>query len=161
MGIYEKGFETPSPIQEQAIPEILMNRDVLARAKNGTGKTASFLIPALEKVDTTKNYIQGAKTNFAVCRFVWPRSFLTPFHSTMPLPCTDANQSDYIDATAIFLTFNRHLYASFGLWIARFSNSTLQFRYLVVIFAIFWPFYFSIWLIRPNQSSPWLFPLTE
>lgn len=58
MGIYEKGFEAPSPIQEQAIPEILMNRDVLARAKNGTGKTASFLIPALEKVDTTKTHIQ-------------------------------------------------------------------------------------------------------
>jgi ATP-dependent RNA helicase DDX6/DHH1 len=61
MGIYEKGFEAPSPIQEQAIPEILMNRDVLARAKNGTGKTASFLIPALEKVDTSKDYIQGTK----------------------------------------------------------------------------------------------------
>ena len=58
MGIYEKGFEAPSPIQEQAIPEILMNRDVLARAKNGTGKTASFLIPALEKVDTSKDYVQ-------------------------------------------------------------------------------------------------------
>jgi len=58
MGIYEKGFEAPSPIQEQAIPEILMNRDVLARAKNGTGKTASFLIPALEKVDTSKTHIQ-------------------------------------------------------------------------------------------------------
>lgn len=60
MGIYEKGFEAPSPIQEQAIPEILLNRDVLARAKNGTGKTASFLIPALEKVDTSKTYIQGS-----------------------------------------------------------------------------------------------------
>lgn len=65
MGIYEKGFEAPSPIQEQAIPAILMNLDVLARAKNGTGKTASFLIPALEKVDTSKNYIQGAYKCFA------------------------------------------------------------------------------------------------
>lgn len=59
MGIYEKGFEAPSPIQEQAIPEILLNRDVLARAKNGTGKTASFLIPALEKVDPSKSHIQA------------------------------------------------------------------------------------------------------
>lgn len=58
MGIYEKGFEKPSPIQEEAIPVALAGRDILARAKNGTGKTASFLIPALEKTDTSKNYIQ-------------------------------------------------------------------------------------------------------
>jgi len=58
MGIYEKGFEKPSPIQEEAIPIALAGRDILARAKNGTGKTASFLIPSLEKTDTTKNYIQ-------------------------------------------------------------------------------------------------------
>jgi len=58
MGIYEKGFEKPSPIQEEAIPIALAGRDILARAKNGTGKTASFLIPSLEKTDTSKNYIQ-------------------------------------------------------------------------------------------------------
>eukprot|EP00981_Chlorochromonas_danica_P006767 scaffold1490_cov162-Ochromonas_danica.AAC.13 len=59
MGIFEKGFEKPSPIQEEAIPIILAGRDVLARAKNGTGKTAAFIIPSLEKVDTTINKIQG------------------------------------------------------------------------------------------------------
>jgi hypothetical protein len=37
MGIFEKGFEKPSPVQEEAIPVILQNRNVLARAKNGTG----------------------------------------------------------------------------------------------------------------------------
>jgi ATP-dependent RNA helicase DDX6/DHH1 len=58
MGIFEKGFEKPSPIQEEAIPIILAGRDVLARAKNGTGKTGSFIIPCLEKVDTSKNSIQ-------------------------------------------------------------------------------------------------------
>lgn len=58
MGIYEKGYEKPSPIQEETIPIALAGRDILARAKNGTGKTASFLIPALEKTDTTKNCIQ-------------------------------------------------------------------------------------------------------
>lgn len=58
MGIYEKGFEKPSPIQEETIPIALAGRDILARAKNGTGKTASFLIPALEKTDTTKNHVQ-------------------------------------------------------------------------------------------------------
>jgi ATP-dependent RNA helicase DDX6/DHH1 len=43
MGIFEKGFEKPSPIQEEAIPIILQNRNVLARAKNGTGKTAAYV----------------------------------------------------------------------------------------------------------------------
>lgn len=59
MGIFEKGFEKPSPVQEEAIPVILQNRNVLARAKNGTGKTAAYIIPCLEKTDTTKNHIQG------------------------------------------------------------------------------------------------------
>lgn len=59
MGIFEKGFEKPSPIQEEAIPVILQNRNVLARAKNGTGKTAAYIIPSLEKTDTTKDHIQG------------------------------------------------------------------------------------------------------
>ena len=59
MGIYEKGFEKPSPIQEQSIPRALEGRDILARAKNGTGKTAAFSIPMLERVDTSRNEIQG------------------------------------------------------------------------------------------------------
>jgi ATP-dependent RNA helicase DDX6/DHH1 len=59
MGIFEKGFERPSPIQEAAIPVALTGRDVLARAKNGTGKTGAFLIPLLEKIDTKKNAIQA------------------------------------------------------------------------------------------------------
>lgn len=59
MGIYEKGFDKPSPIQEESIPIALTGRDVLARAKNGTGKTASYIIPILERVDTAKNHVQA------------------------------------------------------------------------------------------------------
>lgn len=59
MGIWEKGFSKPSPIQEEAIPIALVGRNILARAKNGTGKTAAFVIPVLEKVDVTKNHIQA------------------------------------------------------------------------------------------------------
>ena len=51
MGIFEAGFEKPSPIQEETIPVALTGRDVLARAKNGTGKTAAFVIPTLEKIN--------------------------------------------------------------------------------------------------------------
>jgi len=58
MGIFEKGFERPSPVQERSIPIILQNRNVLARAKNGTGKTAAFIIPCLEKTDPAKKHIQ-------------------------------------------------------------------------------------------------------
>lgn len=58
-GIYEKGFEKPSPIQEESIPIALQGRDILARAKNGTGKTAAFCIPTLERVDPSKPDIQG------------------------------------------------------------------------------------------------------
>lgn len=59
MGIFEMGFEKPSPIQEAAIPVALMGRHILARAKNGTGKTAAFVIPCLEKVDPTLDHTQG------------------------------------------------------------------------------------------------------
>lgn len=59
MGIFEAGFEKPSPIQEEAIPVALTGRDILARAKNGTGKTAAFVIPALEKINPKSSKIQA------------------------------------------------------------------------------------------------------
>jgi len=68
MGIYENGFEKPSPIQEESIPIALTGRDILARAKNGTGKTAAFSIPVLEKIDTTKPEIQGGPFNLCTSR---------------------------------------------------------------------------------------------
>ncbi|OAA50544.1 ATP-dependent RNA helicase DHH1 [Metarhizium rileyi] len=58
MGIFEAGFEKPSPIQEEAIPVALTGRDILARAKNGTGKTAAFVIPALERINPKVSKIQ-------------------------------------------------------------------------------------------------------
>lgn len=59
MGIFEAGFERPSPIQEEAIPIALTGRDILARAKNGTGKTGAFVIPTLEKTNVKLNRIQA------------------------------------------------------------------------------------------------------
>lgn len=59
MGIFEAGFERPSPIQEEAIPIALTKRDILARAKNGTGKTGAFVIPALQQLDISKPKIQA------------------------------------------------------------------------------------------------------
>ena len=45
--IEKRGFSTPSPIQEKAIPEVLQGKDVLAAAQTGTGKTAGFGLPIL------------------------------------------------------------------------------------------------------------------
>lgn len=59
MGIYAMGFERPSPVQEEAIPVALTDKHILARAKNGTGKTGAFLIPLLEKIEEGKAGIQG------------------------------------------------------------------------------------------------------
>lgn len=91
MGIFEMGWEKPSPVQvniliykffdvskdailvltfclytfcfqEESIPIALSGRDILARAKNGTGKSGAYLIPMLERIDLKKDYIQGKNT---------------------------------------------------------------------------------------------------
>jgi ATP-dependent RNA helicase DDX6/DHH1 len=59
MGIFEMGWEKPSPIQEASIPMALSGRDILARAKNGTGKTGAYSIPILERVDSNIDAIQA------------------------------------------------------------------------------------------------------
>lgn len=59
MGIVAKNFEHPSPIQEEVIPLINQQHSVIARAKNGTGKTAAFLIPILNSINEDSNYIQA------------------------------------------------------------------------------------------------------
>ena len=46
----EKGYSHPSPIQEQAIPAVIQGRDVMAAAQTGTGKTAGFTLPLLERL---------------------------------------------------------------------------------------------------------------
>lgn len=52
-GIYAYGFERPSAIQQRAIKPIISGRDVIAQAQSGTGKTATFSISTLAKVDNT------------------------------------------------------------------------------------------------------------
>ena len=57
-GIYGYGFEKPSAIQQKAILPIIKQRDVIAQAQSGTGKTAAFAIGSLQLVDVGKDEIQ-------------------------------------------------------------------------------------------------------
>jgi ATP-dependent RNA helicase DeaD len=57
--VTELGYENPTPIQEGAIPALLGGRDVLGQAQTGTGKTAAFALPMLEKLDLTARGVQG------------------------------------------------------------------------------------------------------
>jgi len=50
--VTEQGYETPSPIQAQAIPAVLEGKDVMAAAQTGTGKTAGFTLPLLERLSS-------------------------------------------------------------------------------------------------------------
>jgi ATP-dependent RNA helicase DeaD len=53
------GYESPSPIQEQAIPELLRGHDVIGQAQTGTGKTAAFGLPMIEFVDPDDPDVQA------------------------------------------------------------------------------------------------------
>lgn len=57
--ITEMGFEEPSPIQAKAIPEVMSGRDVIGQAQTGTGKTAAFGIPLLQKIDSKNRKLQA------------------------------------------------------------------------------------------------------
>src|SRR3954454_8742148 len=57
--ITEIGYEAPTPIQEKTIPPMLAGRDLIGQAQTGTGKTAAFAIPILEKLDLTIPEVQA------------------------------------------------------------------------------------------------------
>ncbi|KAF9192809.1 translation initiation factor eIF4A [Haplosporangium sp. Z 767] len=58
-GIYAYGFERPSTIQQRAILPVIKGRDVIAQAQSGTGKTATFSISALQKLDNANPQCQA------------------------------------------------------------------------------------------------------
>ena len=60
-----KGYSTPTPIQEQAIPPVLEGRDLLGIAQTGTGKTAAFMLPAIDRLRDADNRIP-----FKSCRML-------------------------------------------------------------------------------------------
>lgn len=52
--VTEKGYSAPTPIQQAAIPAVLAGRDVLAGAQTGTGKTAAFVLPLLQRLSSQR-----------------------------------------------------------------------------------------------------------
>jgi ATP-dependent RNA helicase RhlE len=57
--IRAEGYTTPTPIQEEAIPHVLAGRDVLGLAQTGTGKTAAFILPILQRLVQGQRLMQG------------------------------------------------------------------------------------------------------
>ena len=57
--VRELGYETPSPIQTQTIPQLLAGRDLIGQAQTGTGKTAAFALPVLARLDLTEKRPQA------------------------------------------------------------------------------------------------------
>ena len=66
--VTEMGFEEATPIQAKAIPEVMTGQDIIGQAQTGTGKTASFGIPMLQKVDPKNRH------SFSVRRENWQSS---------------------------------------------------------------------------------------
>jgi superfamily II DNA/RNA helicase len=64
--VAEQGYTQPTPIQEKAIPPILQKKDVMARAQTGTGKTAAFALPLLQKLLETNDNFQNVKASVKV-----------------------------------------------------------------------------------------------
>ena len=60
-----KGYDTPTPIQAQAIPPVLSGRDLLGIAQTGTGKTAAFMLPSIDRLRDADN-----QTPFKSCRML-------------------------------------------------------------------------------------------
>ena len=89
-------YETPSPIQEKAIPVMLEGKDIVACAQTGTGKTAAFALPILNKLEYKKKHqiralvlcaLQHCQTtsktelmNYYMTQwiFVWPHQQVQP-----------------------------------------------------------------------------------
>jgi len=59
--IAESGYKDPTEIQKKSIPEILLNKHILASAQTGTGKTAAFVLPILELLLQDKNKVRGPR----------------------------------------------------------------------------------------------------
>src|SRR5438309_10714427 len=61
-----KEYNTPTPIQRQAIPTVLTGRDLLGIAQTGTGKTAAFVLPSLDRLAVDRTYLKPGQVRMLV-----------------------------------------------------------------------------------------------
>ncbi len=59
--VAEQGYVEPTPIQQQAIPAVLQGRDLMASAQTGTGKTAGFTLPLLQRLIQNEPHAKGRR----------------------------------------------------------------------------------------------------
>lgn len=59
--VAEQGYQQPTPIQQQAIPAVLQGRDLMASAQTGTGKTAGFTLPLLQRLVDNNPHVKGQR----------------------------------------------------------------------------------------------------
>ena len=95
--IGELGFTAPTPIQAQAIPALLAGADLIGQAQTGTGKTAAFALPLLERIDPNKKCVQALvltptrELALQICEAIHhfskfhPRIRLTPVYGGQPI----------------------------------------------------------------------------
>jgi superfamily II DNA/RNA helicase len=67
------GYDTPTPIQAQAIPSVLMMRDLIGIAQTGTGKTASFVLPMIDILAHGRRRALMPRSLILNPRANWPR----------------------------------------------------------------------------------------
>ena len=64
--VRDQGYDTPTPIQAQAIPAVLQGGDLLAGAQTGTGKTAGFVLPMLQRLASVLPPVKDARGRIAI-----------------------------------------------------------------------------------------------
>ena len=79
--VEKKGYHEATPIQQQAIPLVLEGKDVLAGAQTGTGKTAGFTLPVLQKLQHT--YKAGQKPHPRVLVLTPTRELAAQVHESV------------------------------------------------------------------------------
>jgi ATP-dependent RNA helicase RhlE len=70
--VHEQGYDTPTPIQSQAIPAVLAGGDLLGGAQTGTGKTAAFVLPMLQRLSTEPRLTNRRGVNAVRCLILTP-----------------------------------------------------------------------------------------
>ena len=64
--VTESGYTEPTPIQRQAIPSVLMMRDLIGIAQTGTGKTAAFMLPSIDRLVASGKTAHGGRCRMLV-----------------------------------------------------------------------------------------------